>query len=365
MKRVVVTAILAFAVVGSATSRAAAQGGVLGRISKGADDAKKVAKAVGEFIFTEEEERTLGQDVSAKLRDKYGVVQDRAVHRYVTLVGQVLAKASERANREWTFIVLDTDGINAFAAPGGYVHITRGALALIKDEAELADVLGHEIGHITKTHTINAIRKSKGVDVVANMTRQDFLREVANKVYQNLLENSFDRDDETESDREGIILANKAGYAPTGMAAFLTKLAERNKDLKEKSGMFASHPEAKARLSQLERTIKSQKLTSAALVAARYDQAINFTLVPISQIPQVPPPTYGAAAPAAQKSGGSGSLGLGGLNPLSGGKSGGAVSSAAARGANPDRDARGGPVKTPMNVTVTAAEIDAFRKGIS
>ena len=103
----------------------------------------------------------VGSIVSEKLRDRYGVVQDKAIHKYVTLVGATLAAESSRPKLPWTFIVLDTDGVNAFAAPGGYVHITRGALALIKNEAELADVLGHEITHVTEKHAITAIKNKK------------------------------------------------------------------------------------------------------------------------------------------------------------------------------------------------------------
>ncbi len=78
--------------------------------------------------------------------------------------------ASTRPALPWTFIVLDTDGVNAFAAPGGYVHITRGALALIQDEAELAGVLGHEIIHVTEKHTIKSMQKSKAVQMGASET---------------------------------------------------------------------------------------------------------------------------------------------------------------------------------------------------
>ena len=88
------------------------------------------------------------------MRARYGVVQDAAVHRYVTLVGTLLAKTSTRPNLPFKFIVLDTDGVNAFAAPGGFIHITRGALALMASEAELAGVLAHEIIHVTEKHTI-------------------------------------------------------------------------------------------------------------------------------------------------------------------------------------------------------------------
>ena len=134
------------------------------------DKLRKAADKVADMHFTDSEERQLGADISAQLREKYGVVQDRNVHKYVTLVGSVLASSSSRPALQWTFIVLDTDGVNAFATPGGYIHITRGALALIQNEGELATVLGHEIGHVTEKHTIDAITKSKGVDTVAGST---------------------------------------------------------------------------------------------------------------------------------------------------------------------------------------------------
>ncbi len=147
--------------------------------------------------------------------------------------------------------MLDTDGVNAFAAPGGFIHITRGALALIKNEAELADVLAHEIAHVTEKHTLSAISKSKLVGVAADASRSQVIGAVTERAYAAVLENYFDRGEEAEADKVGVTLANKAGYAPTGLAAFLTRLTDRNKDLKERSGMFASHPEAKSRLDAL------------------------------------------------------------------------------------------------------------------
>src|SRR5262249_10579305 len=109
--------------------------------------------------------RQIGDDVSVKIRDRFGVVQDPAIHKYVTLIGTTLARQSERPDLNWTFIVLDTDGVNAFASPGGLVHVTRGALALAKNEAEVAAVIGHEIGHIAHKHTVNAIKKGKAVQL--------------------------------------------------------------------------------------------------------------------------------------------------------------------------------------------------------
>jgi beta-barrel assembly-enhancing protease len=335
----------------------------LGGIGKALGRANEIRQ---DFVFTESEERQLGSDISTKLRDRYGVVQDRAVHQYVSLVGTVLGQASSRPQLTWTFVVLDTDGVNAFAAPGGFIHITRGALALIQSEAELAAVLGHEIAHVTAKHTLEAIKKSNLTSTAAQMSRSAFLSAVAERGYAVVLENSFDRGDETESDRVGITLANTAGYAPQGLGSFLTRLAERNKGLTDRSGMFASHPEARARQDALAKTIASGKLTATAQVAARYGQSVVFKPTPVTNIGQ------GAAAPAAapaastSKPASGGFLGLGNRSAQGRDRSSNeTVSSAGSRGVNPDRDAPGGPNKALVPVTVSAAQIAEFRKGIT
>ncbi|MFI5177395.1 MAG: M48 family metalloprotease, partial [Vicinamibacterales bacterium] len=268
------------------TAPAAAQ---LGQITKGMQQAQK---AHDELTISDAEEKQIGSDISAKLREKYGVVQDPAVHKYVTLVGSVLASASSRPNLDWTFIVLDTDGINAFAAPGGFVHITRGALALIQNEAELADVLGHEISHVTEKHTINAIKKEKAVSGAASASRSQLLQDVANAGYSMVLENHYDRNQEKDADRLGVTLADKVGYAPTGLSAFLARLADRNKNLKEPSGLFASHPETQDRIDTLGKLIPAQKLAATATVAARYHASVVFKPVAVGSLGTVaaPPP---------------------------------------------------------------------------
>ena len=212
-----------------------------GRFQKGLDQAKKLQG----LKVTEQEEQEIGADVSQRLRLRYGVVQDPAVTRYVTLVGTVIAQASSRPDLPWRFIVLDTDAVNAFAAPGGYIHITRGALGLMDNEAELAGVLGHEIGHVTEKHTIKAIQKSNAVKLADQETlsgNKALLKQAADKTYDSIIENAFDRDDEMDADKVGVAAANKVGYAPIGLADFLERLAERNKGATTKHGLFASHP---------------------------------------------------------------------------------------------------------------------------
>ncbi len=132
-----------------------------GKILDSANKAKDAKDKFDAINMSDADERKIGDEVSTKLRTHFGVDQDKAVTTYVSLVGTVLAKASTRPNLNWQFIVLDTDGVNAYAAPGGLVHVTRGLLGLMKSEAQLADVLGHEITHITAKHTVRAIQKAQ------------------------------------------------------------------------------------------------------------------------------------------------------------------------------------------------------------
>jgi predicted Zn-dependent protease len=331
---------------------------------------------------TEAEEQQLGAAVSEKVRVRYGVAQDATAHRYVALVGTALTQISTKPNIPWNFIVLDTDAVNAFAAPGGFVHITRGALALMQDEAELAGVLGHEIIHVTEQHTIHAIQKSKSIQMGTNETLSGnaaLLNKVADNIYLDLIEKGFGRGEENESDEKGVVLANKIGYAPQGLQRFLTRLQERNKGATEKRGLFASHPETTERLTRLTRQIGQQKLASSATLADRYRRNIVYKPVPQSGIATVEAGTSGLAGgggtaeakPAAkpeekkeepQKKRGFG--GLGRVLPGGGGEksSSQTTASAAARGVDPERDAKGGTNPKPVQVVVSAADIAAFKK---
>jgi len=334
----------------------------LGRITDSLKKAKEAKDKLDEITFTDAEEQELGAKVSAMLRQKYGVVQDPAVHKYVALEGTVLAQASSRPNLAWTFIVLDTDGVNAFAAPGGLIHITRGALALIQNESELAGVLAHEISHVTGKHTIHSIQKSKAMQNLADATRNQILADVANRTYEILLENSYDRGDELDADRNGLLLANKVGYAPAGLGAFLARLNDRNKDLKDRSGLFASHPETQARLDALGKLAAAQKPAGTATVAARFHSNVPFKPVPVAQVAGA---ATGSAAAKSEPAPGKSKFGLSGLGASGGDKATDqTVSSAGSRGVNPDRDAKGGPNSALVSVSVTPDDVDKFRKGI-
>jgi predicted Zn-dependent protease len=358
-------------------SPAHAQLGGLGKLKKLGDKAVDTKQKVDDMTFTDKEERQLGEQVSLKLRDHFGVYQNADVTKYVSLVGSALAQASRKPDYDWQFMVLDTDGVNAYAAPGGLVHITRGLLGLMKNEAELAGVLGHEITHITNHHTTDAIRQSKGVSLGADLAgggsgRDQLIARFAGAAFNKIFEGEFSQSDENHADEIGIQLANKVGYAPNGMVDVLKKIAARNGGREDRNGMFASHPAIKDRIASLEKQIKAEKLTASATADARYKQHITFDAKPVTEIAMDVEGAAGLATGDKKKedekkpddSKKKGGL----LSSLSGGKQTQAsqqTASAGARGGVPDRDAKGGPNKNPLAVKITAAELEAFKKGIA
>jgi predicted Zn-dependent protease len=387
MKKSAVSAGLVLTIAVMTAAPAFAQLGGISGIAKKATTVKKLSDA----RVTDAEEKQIGQEVSDKMVEVFGVYQDANVTKYVTLVGAVLAQASTRPNVDWQFVVLDTEGVNAFAAPGGFVHITKGLLGLMKNEAELAGVLAHEIAHVTEKHTVNAITKGNYVSATSDEIgssggmAQSLITKIAERAYSDILNNKFSRGDENEADAKGVALANKVGYAPAGLSSALNKLVERNKAVTEPNGLFASHPQMKDRLANIEKTIKEQKLAATATVQARYAKNITFDAKPTSEISTVAEGSRGLAGGEGKKeekadeksataekkeepkkSGGFGSA----FNKLKGGsstenKQAQNVSSGGARGVNPDRDAVGGPNKKRVPVKIGPNDIAEFQKGIA
>jgi hypothetical protein len=208
------------------------------------------------------------------------------------------------------------------------------------------------------------------------------ISQVASRAYEIVFENKYGRDDEHESDKVGITLANKAGYAPTGMIEFLNHLAERNQGQQQPSGLFASHPQLEERVGRMTRAIKDNRLASTATVQARYASHITFDARPAVEIAAAVAGAAGAVGGGAaaskeepkqaeekkdppKKKG----FGLGAIasSALTGRQQENTQASASAGGrmAGPDTNAPGGANKTPVVVTLTAAEIDEFRKGIA
>lgn len=220
--------------------------------------------ATGQQTFTAfmspAQEQATGQQMHAQTLAEFGEVADPALQNWVRALGQKLVAVSETPNERYQFTVLDSDVVNAMAAPGGYVYITRGLLALMNDEAEAGGVLGHEIGHIVARHTAQrysqGVLASLGVGAAAILTGSQELAKVANTGSQLVL-SSYSRSHEFESDAIGLRYLQRMGYDPYGSARMLTSL-ERNADLRKRvagagagsstNDFFASHPRDEDRI---------------------------------------------------------------------------------------------------------------------
>ncbi|HAM59104.1 MAG: hypothetical protein A2X51_05075 [Candidatus Rokubacteria bacterium GWC2_70_24] len=218
--------------------------------------APKIAGALADI--EEGQEIELGRAVTAAVGKRYPVRRDAALMRYVALVGQAVALHSERPDIQYYFAVLDTEEVNAFATPGGFVFITRGALRLIRDEAVLAGVLGHEIAHIALYHGVKAIKAEKQKDLAMFAVREGVahtraaafrgaISSTADFFTETVILKGYSREQEAEADRAGARYAARAGYDPAGLRDFLTGLIDRGGSESGLQTFFSTHPGARER----------------------------------------------------------------------------------------------------------------------
>lgn len=227
-----------------------------------------------------EEEQTIGQAIALQVVARYGGVYDQpALTRYVNLVGRSVALTCDRADIDYRFAILNHDSINAFAAPAGYIFVTRGLLKTIKNEAELASVLGHEIGHVTQKHILDIIQRSKQIAGVAEAglayanKNPDAFKNVIDGAVKKLLDEGLDQSKELESDRLGVIFASRVGYDPAAYGTFLDRLRTLKGD---DQAFFKTHPNFSDRLSAVQSTIREQNLkTPDVLLADRFTKSSN------------------------------------------------------------------------------------------
>jgi predicted Zn-dependent protease len=179
-------------------------------------------------LMSEAQEIQMGREADPQVRAEMGVYPDVAWQEYVQSVGLKLAKASERPDLPWNFAVVDVPAVNAFALPGGYIYITRGLLAHLDNEAEMAGVLGHEIGHVTARHAARAYTRQASVGIGAAVTSIFFPEAApyasAAQTGLGVLFLKYDRHQEVQSDSLGVRYASKAGWQPSGMSGVLETL---------------------------------------------------------------------------------------------------------------------------------------------
>ncbi|NCN89604.1 MAG: M48 family metalloprotease [Gallionella sp.] len=223
---------------------------------KAAKVVQKVKKANTEV--SEPQEIELGGGIASSLLGAAPLLDNPALQRYVNRIGRWIALQSERPDLPWHFGVLDDADINAFAAPGGYVFITKGLLARMNSEAELAGVLAHEISHVLRKHHLQALKKGARRELMADLAGEAIKSKGGDERLRKLVSagtelyaRGLDKEDEFESDRMGVVLAARAGYDPYGLPAVLQTLQSINPADSNLALMFKTHPGFDKRLELL------------------------------------------------------------------------------------------------------------------
>ncbi len=221
--------------------------------------------------ISEQQEMQLGAATNQQILQQMRVHPSREVNNYLNSIGQRMGRASARPNMKYTFQVIQDDNINAFATMGGYVYINSGLLKMADNEAQLAGVLGHEIGHITGRHGIEQLKQrmiASGVSSLAGVD-QNTLAQVGVEL---ALRRPRSRADEYDADQRGLNNLIKANYAPSAMPAFMSKLSSANNP----PTFLSTHPSPPDRVANLKRLIPTRSRNQTyGLESAPYRQRIQ------------------------------------------------------------------------------------------
>ncbi len=217
-------------------------------------------------LMSEAQEIELGQQMDGQVRREMGVYDAPGLQSYVEGVGLKLAHASERPNLPWHFTVVDVPAVNAFALPGGYIYITRGILPFLDNEAQLAGVLGHEVGHVTARHAAQQYTKATGAGLglalLGIFVPQAQPFEGVAQQALGVLFLKYGRDDELQADRLGVQYAAGAGWNPSGVASMLTTLERLDEASGSRKGVpnwLSTHPAPADRVAQIQPAIRQAR----------------------------------------------------------------------------------------------------------
>jgi predicted Zn-dependent protease len=218
-----------------------------------------VTGRTGLMLMSEEQEIQLGTKTDREIVKEYGIYDNREMTQYLAEIGKRLGALSHRPHLAYDFKILDTPAVNAFAVPGGYVYMTRGILAYLNSEAELACVLGHELGHITARHSAEQYSRAQlaQIGLTAGMILSPTLARLGDvaQIGVQMLFLSFSRENEREADDLAVEYASRAGYEASRMASFFETL-ERMNPRTDKNGLpdwFSTHPNPEDRLGAVRR----------------------------------------------------------------------------------------------------------------
>lgn len=242
----------------------------LNAAEKGTDFRRRISVGDEEVASDITEEVRFGREVAARVLARYGMYENPMLMKYVNLVGYAVAQTTNRPEIDFRFAVLNTDDINAYAAPGGYVFVTRGALLKMHDESELAGVLAHEIGHIVEKHVIKELN-IRGTDtstaaglaaVIGGSTQSGRLAfaQAVDRAMDVLFKDGYKREDEIQADRDAVLFCALSGYEPAGLVTYfdrLNALKGKNTDVLDKT-----HPSYVDRIAWLKESITQEGMDS-------------------------------------------------------------------------------------------------------
>ena len=209
-----------------------------------------------------QQEVQMGQEYSAQVNQQLPIISDPELVRYINVLGDSIAKLADDRQLEWHFYIVDSKEVNAFAIPGGYVYVNRGLIERVDKMDQLAGVLGHEIGHVVKRHSVKQMEQAQkaniGVTLACVLTKicQSQAAQAGIQVAGGALFAKFSRDDETEADVEGVKNVVRAGIDPHGMPEMFEKLLEERRT--RPAGVdawFLTHPLEEDRIAQTNKII--------------------------------------------------------------------------------------------------------------
>src|SRR5437016_3460017 len=213
-------------------------------------------------FMSEEREIAMGREADADVRKEMGIYADRELQQFVSDIGARLAQESERPSLPWHFTVVDVPAINAFALPGGYIYITRGILPFLDDEAQLAGVIGHEIGHVTARHASQQYSRAAtaGLGLLVSSILVPQTRPLAQVGGSGLglLFLKYGRDDEAQADGLGVKYEARAGWDPDGLPQMLTTIGriDEASDNKGVPNWQSTHPAPEDRLQRVQNAVR-------------------------------------------------------------------------------------------------------------
>jgi len=218
----------------------------------------------GSGLINEKTEISIGRDAAADLERQHGVVTDQAMNARLARASEPIAAVSGRANLPWSFKILNDPAVNAMALPGGFVYATKGLIGFVRSDAELAGVMGHEIAHVARRHSVQQIETALGAQLIIEIVTGKSSRglQQASALAADLALKGNSREDELEADRVGTKFAYEAGDPADGLLTFLRHLdQEYGRKESRVEILFSTHPDTQKRIRRLEEYLP--KLTGA------------------------------------------------------------------------------------------------------